>query len=266
VITNLPNLAAAIAFSKALLMERGTVVDTGTWQGVPTEGHPDLQTLEFLDLAWVAPIPDTINHLREEVGPNLPWVDEHFEERVGRKPTNPGLAYKNWPWWHPSKEGVTQEGEKFTHTYQERIWPKKAGVDIVASDPDYGANRGIRYLYGDLDDVVDLLRDIPTTRQAYLPIFFPEDTGAVHRGRTPCTIGYQFLVRNDQLHCFYMIRSCDLVRHFRDDIYLAARLAMWVLNELGEKDEQWGAIDIGNLSFHCFSFHVHKGDLHHVNS
>jgi thymidylate synthase len=88
--------------------------------------------------------------------------------------------------------------------------------------------QGIRYEYGDLDDVVNLLYEHPFTRQATFPIFFPEDTGAVHGGRIPCTLHYHFLRRGDSLHLWYAIRSCDAVRHFRDDVYMATRLCQWV--------------------------------------
>jgi thymidylate synthase len=140
---------------------------------------------------------------------------------------------------------------KFTHTYQERFWPK----DLL--------NVGIRWGPGDLDDVVGLLSSSPLTRQAYLPIFFPEDTGAVHGGRIPCTLGYYFLVRDRLLHLWYEIRSCDAVRHFRDDLYLAARLQLWVLERLQEiAPEYWRSVQPGTFHFHAYSFHVHHGDLH----
>jgi hypothetical protein len=270
------SLAESIEVSTELLMIQGTVVDTGRWQGVPTAGKPDLQTREVIGVYWAADMPQTLDELREQVKPNLPWADEHFRERVGRVPSNPGEAYKNWPWWQQSESMVkaTQdENHKFTHTYQERIWPRWAG-DYEYKHEDHETpleelrfdrqHYGIRYRYGDLDDLVQLLSREPHTRQAFLPIFFPEDTGAVHGGRIPCTIGYHFLLRDQKFHCFYTIRSCDLVRHFRDDIYLAVRLAMRVLNEVGVRNPTWSQVQMGTLHFNCFSLHVHRGDEHLV--
>jgi thymidylate synthase len=107
------------------------------------------------------------------------------------------------------------------------------------------------------------------TRQAYFPIFFPEDTGAVHGGRIPCTLGYHFLLRSGLLHCWYEIRSCDAVRHFRDDLYLATRLVQWVVAELVEKEtprsdreQVWVDVNPGTMFFKAHSFHVHMGDRH----
>jgi thymidylate synthase len=113
-----------------------------------------------------------------------------------------------------------------------------------------------------LGDVIDLLCRRPYTRQATLPIFFPEDTGAKHGGRIPCTLHYHFMLRNGKLHMWYPIRSCDAVRHFRDDVYMAMRLCQWVLSELREKEQVWVDVDPGVLSFTAYSFHAHMGDWH----
>lgn len=263
-----PNAGAAIAWSIDLLKNRGGTVDPGRWQGVPTEGKPDLVTKELLNVDISFAIADTMPELIEQIKPNMPWAENHFQERVSRDPSNPGEEYKNWPWWRgqdaASMVDFDSEGwQKFTHTYQERFWPKKARYP-EASD----SQLGIRYAYGDLDDVVKMLFKDPQTRQAYLPIFFPEDTGAVHGGRIPCTLGYHFLLRHRLLHCWYDIRSCDAVRHFRDDLYLAARLVQWVIAELYEMEmrsdspQVWVDVNPGTLFFKAHSFHVHMGDYH----
>lgn len=128
---------------------------------------------------------------------------------------------------------------------------------------------GIRYRYGDLNDVVSLLAKEPYTRQAYLPVFFPEDTGAHHGERVPCTLGYHFLLREGKLHINYFIRSCDYLRHFRDDVYLAGRLCQWIVHQLIVKEawtgatEQalWGNVTPGTLTMFISSLHVFEGDL-----
>jgi thymidylate synthase len=161
---------------------------------------------------------------------------------------------QHWPWWRG------QIDEKMSHTYSERFWPS-----VVEGDE--GTNyfrEGIRYRWGDLQDVIQLLQDQPFTRQATLPIFFPEDTGAVHGGRVPCTLHYHFLRRSGKLHLWYAIRSCDAVRHFRDDIYMAARLCQYVISQLKsfEGDSSWDIVEPGMLYFTAYSFHVHRADEH----
>jgi thymidylate synthase len=104
----------------------------------------------------------------------------------------------------------------------------------------------------------------PETRQAYLPVWFPEDTGVVHKERVPCTLGYHFIQRMGYLHCTYYIRSCDFVRHFRDDLYLSLRLQLWMLNQLQSirktENFDWQLVKPGMFVFHCVSMHCFEND------
>lgn len=278
----LPN---AIASSLAQLKYAGVPVDAGHWQGVPTEGKPDLMTTELLGMAFTVPMPITKQDAQDLIMPNLPWAEIEHAERVGGEPHNPHHSLELWPWWRGQDDSamvtmhlgpgktepqIPQIYEKvFSHTYSERFWPKYAGRTFNAAPPNgTDGNWGIRYRYGDLNDLVNLLREHPHTRQAYLPIFLPEDTGAVHGGRVPCTLGYHFMLRNDRLCLWYDIRSCDAVRHFRDDIYLAVRLCQWVLEQLTGDEARvrdpldWADVVPGDLHFSAHSFHVHAGDRH----
>ena len=275
------NFRDAIRYWTDLLLSDGIEVDAGHWQGVATKGRPDLVTRELTNVSFTCPVLDLtapilpkspeamVAQLRDTIKPNLPWADEHFAERVSRVPSNPGEAYKSWPWWRGQNDKTMEEG-KFSHTYQERFWPKEASE----GHREWGTNplHGVRYDYGDLDDLVDQLARWPLGRQAYLPIFFPEDTGNVHGGRLPCTLGYHFLVRERQINMWYFIRSCDAVRHFRDDLYLAARLLVWVLDELQTNHHDvtanisWRDIRPGYFTFVCPSLHYHRGDEHHIKN
>jgi thymidylate synthase len=140
----------------------------------------------------------------------------------------------------------------------ERYWPKRAGdmTHHVEDDDHARPIHGIRYEYGDLKDVWDLLYNEPGTRQAYLPVWFPEDTGVLHGGRVPCTLGYHFIMRNKQLHIVYNMRACDAIRHFRNDVYLTMRLAHWMLDQLRKRGGMWDLVSLGTLTMHITSFHV----------
>jgi len=267
------NFDAMISRAKQEMWAWGQTVDSGRWQGVPTVGKPDLVTQELLD--WRANVPVYRERIRDdwsyldqmamEIEPNREWADEHFEERVGGEPLNPDPSHERWPHWH-GQDAETKAGGKFTHTYSERFWPRYAGEGDAGPYRTYEGrdNHGIRFAYGDYDDVLNLLFHEPFGRQAYLPIFFPEDTGAAHGGRIPCTLGYHLLRRNNYLHLWYDIRSCDLYRHFRDDVYLAVRLMLHTLDRLGARDHQWLDVKPGTLYFCAHSLHIHKGDWHHV--
>ena len=54
----------------------------------------------------------------------------------------------------------------------------------------------------------------------------------------------------------YYIRSCDYIRHFRDDIYMACRKLMWVLDILKKRDPvRWNNVKPGYFAMHITSLH-----------
>jgi hypothetical protein len=248
----------AIKWSKEKLLNHGYVVQTERWQGIPS---PD-DMWETMNLSFQMFIPQTLEELRDQVKPNLPWADDHFGERIGGQPLNPPPSNEWWP-FNQKKNEEFKKDEKFSHTYPERLWPKYA-----AEEPN-STMSGIRYEYGDFGDVIDLLQREPFTRQAFLPMWFPEDTGSVHGERVPCTIGYHFMRRGNYLHIVYYIRSCDYLRHFKDDIYMACRKLMWVLETLKEREpERWEDVTPGYYAMHITSLHCfnkEKGVLKQPN-
>lgn len=239
------DFTTAIKQAKWALYRYGKLVKTNYWQAIDVSNNEQLNMWELMNYTFSCRVSPDINELREQIRPNLPWADDHFMERIGGLPLNPGEQYKNWPFFKRQKENDRhrdQEG-KHSHTYMERIWAP--------------ALDGIRYKFGNLDDVINLLLRDPNTRQAFLPIWFPEDTGAKEKQRVPCTLGYHFMHRKGEMHLWYPIRSCDYFRHFRDDIYMACRLLIWVIEKLKTKDpETWKDVKPGYLHMHIYSFHI----------
>ena len=235
----------AIKWTKERLSDHGYVVKTEKWQGI--EAPDDMY--EIMNHSFQMVIPRSMEELVDEVKPNLPWANEHFLERVGGLPLNPPPSHVNWPFAQKNNEQFGGN-DRFSHTYPERIWPK------YASEVPNSSMEGIRFSYGDFGDVLNLLEKEPFTRQAFLPIWFPEDTGVAHGERVPCTIGYHFMRRGNFFHISYFIRSCDYIRHFRDDIYLAIRKLMWILDELKKRDpERWSDVVPGYFAMHIVSLH-----------
>ena len=110
-----------------------------------------------------------------------------------------------------------------------------------------------------LKHVNQLIKD-RGTRQAYLPVFFPEDTGATKGQRVPCTLGYHFIVREDKLHVQYNMRSCEIYRHFTNDVYMAVRLAEWVKNQVDAE------LTLGQLTMNMVSLHGFVGDVDKIEA
>ena len=262
-----------------LFLSRSHRVDVGRWQGVDTEGKPDLSTYELMNYTFTQDLKswEDLDWWRRDIKPNLPWADDHFEERVCGYPINPGTEWANWPWGDNAAKFLDANG-KFNHNYMERYWPRYASREAPKTktgeewaewadqqEVDRSSAHGIRGEYGDLNDLVASLAQNPQSRQEWFPIFHPEDVGEVVGGRKPCSLGYQFWVRGDQLHVYYLMRSCDFFRHMRDDIYLTIRLLLWVLNQCRLLDHPacgyWNQVTPGTFTMHCTSLHVFANDM-----
>lgn len=257
-------------------------VQTERWQGIDVRENKAAATYELRNVTFEVPLQGIVDlgHWRGDTAANVPWADDHFAERIGGEPLNPGVQWANWPW--ASSADKFRHQEKFNHTYMERLWPKYARMDNLAnaggklpvqhstrkvpSNRAIAPHHGIGYNYGDLQNLIDMLVAEPFTRQAYIPLFFPEDTGHGDGGRKPCTLGYQFMVRVEdgvpQLHIWYPMRSVDLIRHFPDDCYLAVRLLLWILDRCREQDPThfWDGVIPGSYAMHMTSLHIFEND------
>ncbi len=233
------------------------LVEVGEWQAI-LGNTVFTRTYELEDIYFYTPVPTGREEWAEIVKPHLPWAEDQFQERISGKPLNPPPSHEWWPFNVKKNELHIKQG-KFSHSYPERFWPKFASAD---ENPDNrptgegGSNRGIRYRYGDFGDLIHLLKSRPYTRQAYLPIWFPEDTGGHHGERVPCTLGYHFLRRENQMKIVYFMRSCDFIRYFKDDVYMAGRLLQEVCNSL----ELEGVIP-SQLVMYISSLHIFEADL-----
>lgn len=244
-------------------------VHTEKWQGNTIANRPDMMTYELFMENIQIPLfgIENIEYWQKDIKPNLPWADDHFEERVCGCPLNPGMEWRNWPWADSADKH--RSGGTFNHTYPERLWPKHAaqGTPIytaadfrnIEKNQGFNTNTGLREPLGDLNSLVNKLAFEPMTRQAYIPLYFPEDTGL--DGRMPCTLGYQLIMRDNALSMYYPLRSCDLIRHWADDCYLALRLLLWILSKCRELNEKtWKDVKPGSYHMHMTSLHIFAND------
>jgi thymidylate synthase len=211
-------------------------VNRGTWHAQKAPAP----TRELRHVRLIMPVPMLKNSLVRKVNPNMPWAEQQFQERVSGVPLNPPPSHASWPFAEKSNGRHVDENGQFSHTYPERYWPKLAGRPLDST----GGHFGIRYEYGDLKDLVDILRNDPTTRQAVLPVWFPEDLTAAKDGqRVPCSLFYHFLSDGEgHLDIVYSIRSCDFLRHFRDDVYMTCRLLQYVVYFMNFKGEDMSSM------------------------
>lgn len=227
-------------------------INRGTWQSERVS-DPNLLTREIANVVIEYKVPEYIGRIERDTEPDLPWAKRHFAERICGEPLNPPPSFAEWPHHAGATEKHLRDG-KFDHTYPERMWPRGAGWD---SNEGVIPHHGIRFRYGDLGDVEGQLIKDPWTRQAYLPIWFPEDTGAVSGQRVPCTLGYHFIRNGPALDCNYFLRSCDVTRHLHNDLYFTARLMLHMVDVMKAAGHP---ITTGTMTVFISNLHLFKGD------
>lgn len=242
------------------IVNNGDEVLAGTWQGTDDMKDQVMLVLRNYDFSFSCPL--TEDTLLEKTKADNEWVRLHMSERLSRQPTNPGKSYIIWPYANFKAGDKFIKQDKFSHTYQERFWPRFAHQEKANSGErvdfeSFKSGRGIRFELGDLNDLIITLNSNKLTRQAFLPIFFPEDTYAASiNERVPCTLGYLFYMSKGKLNVNYYIRSCDGYRHLRNDIYFTARLLQVVAEHIKE--------EVGEVNFYCANLHVFKNDLYNL--
>ena len=158
---------------------------------------------------------DMLEFLFKEDADNIEkYCEQEILDRVNREGLNPGNSYKiRLDLWQSLMS--KKDGEKFDYTYSERI-----------------------NYHTQLDNAISALKDDIHTRRAMIMIFKPEDTdeSTGFATRIPCSISYQFLIRNNKLMLIYYIRSNDYFKHFAIDIWLANAMQETRFQSLGRED------------------------------
>jgi thymidylate synthase len=164
------------------------------------------------------------------------YCEQELLDRVNREGLNPGNSYKiRLDLWQSLMS--KKDGEKFDYTYSERI-----------------------NFHNQLDNAIESLKEDEHSRRAMVMIFKPEDTDESmgFATRIPCSISYQFVIRNNKLMVIYYIRSNDYFKHFAIDIWLANAMQEYIVEQL---KETYPKLKVGSLNYYCGSFHAYNEDL-----
>jgi thymidylate synthase len=173
---------------------------------------------------------------KEEADNIEKYCEQELLDRVNREGLNPGNSYKiRLDLWQSLMS--KKDGEKFDYTYSERI-----------------------NFHNQLDNAIASLKDDEHSRRAMVMIFKPEDTDESmgFATRIPCSISYQFVIRNNKLMVIYYIRSNDYFKHFAIDIWLANAMQEYIVEQL---KETYPKLKVGSLNYYCGSFHAYNEDL-----
>lgn len=186
---------------------------------------PQLKKQEMLDFVFK----DDSDRIRQ-------YCEQEIFDRLDRSQLNPGNSYKiRLDLWQQMM--CKEDGARFDYTYSERI------------------NQ-----HQQLDSAIAALKEDEHTRRAMVMIFNPEDSQDAEgfQTRIPCSISYQFLVRNNKLMVLYYIRSNDYFKHFAIDIWLTQALQAYIAGEL---KEVYPDLKVGSLNYYAGSFHAYNEDL-----
>lgn len=224
------NFPEALNEIKRDVVEMGIRVHSKSWQDKDVSDDPDFESLEVQNYMYTVTNPKL-----GELKPVQPWSDAEWDERklaieTGIAP-NPGQAWRYRPQvW---RNFLDDEG-KFGYTYGDRLMG-----------------------YGQVESVISRAIKDPDSRQLFVSIWQESDSenlGGV--SRVPCTLGYQFQIREDALNIMYIQRSADLSTHVENDIYLAHRLQRYVAEKVG--------VPVGRYSHLIMSLHLFKKDAYGV--
>ena len=103
-----------------------------------------------------------------------------------------------------------------------------------------------------LDKVVAILKDNPSTRRAAISIYDGKEINDYNKD-TPCTYAVQFTILNNKLNMSVYMRSNDLWYGFCIDQYCFSMLQQQVAERL--------SIDVGSYYHHAHNMHLYNDKI-----
>ncbi|MCK5347114.1 MAG: hypothetical protein KAR20_27080, partial [Candidatus Heimdallarchaeota archaeon] len=213
---------------KRELKEMGIEYQSDTVQDQYVGDDPDYKTLELMGYSYcIQSFPD-LEELLIHLGANPIWAHEEIIERLhpGLENKNPGMAWlESRRFWEPFLRNGC-----FSYSYAER-WSAQ------------------------LPYVLNELQQRPNTRQAIVSMY--ESTKDMMnwggRDRVPCSLTYQFFLRDGYLYIIYGQRSCDFKLFYATDVYFTIHLLQFMAHLLEVKVGSFFH-NIGSL--HTFAYQV----------
>lgn len=226
------------------LWEMGLDIPIQTMQDVKVDGDPDrgmtkeLRAYGFTITSPLARLDEMVEYIFPKSSV-LEYCDLEIQDRVSGQIMNPGNSHKvrDQVWSEFLHNGT------FSYTYSQRITPQ-------------------------LRKIIDELKARPGTRQAVINIhsnffesFDPNNPDLPHQdlhriggvARIPCSMYYQFLIRNGSLDGIYTMRSCDFLTHAPVDWWLAIKLMDHIAREVG--------VPLGYFHYFTGSLHAYRREM-----
>ncbi len=210
------------------LKEMGIRYQSDTVQDKYVGDDPDFETLELMGYSYCIQDAQDLEELLAHMKMDVEWVHAELAERLDFASTNknPGECWKiREEFWKPYiRNGC------LSYSYPER-W--QAQIPYVIRE----------------------LQERPNTRQAIISMY--ESTKDMMNwggnDRVPCSLTYQFFIRNGKLHVIYSQRSCDYTLFWASDVYTTVKLMHYIADKVG--------IEPGTFFHNVGSLHTFKANV-----
>ena len=236
--------------------EMGVVVHTDTYQDKDIRGDDDRSTKEVQGYGFkivgeqsrmaMAQAVAYLTETREDPDAVMDFIEAEVDDRTSGVSMNPGNAFKMrrnvWD------EFLRPETGTFHYTYAERFAPQyERVVRELLERPD--TRQAIITIHSNIQP--DRYAKRPGTNAVCSPSVDMASMGGA--GRVPCSMYYQFLLRNGRLDMVYAMRSCDLLCHFPVDVVVALMIRARIAERIGAT--------IGDFTYFAGSLHAYKIDM-----
>ena len=155
-------------------------------------------------------------------------------------------AKAEWKWYLSANRSINKLGEIYGKIPP--IWKRMAN-----SNGDVNSNYGYQWERNNqLDQVVAILRENPSTRRAAISIYDGKEINDYNRD-TPCTYAVQFTILDNKLNMSVYMRSNDLWYGFCIDQYCFSMLQQHVAERL--------SIEVGSYYHHAHNLHLYNDKI-----
>ena len=136
-----------------------------------------------------------------------------------------------------------------------KFW-NKISDDGVTSNSAYGYILQKKHGFNQIETIIDLLKQDPTSRRAVVNFNVPNKDVATTKDEI-CTVCLHFRIEDDKLNCTCVMRSNDVVFGLTYDLSFFILLQKYVALKLG--------VGFGSYTHIAFSMHVYERDWDLVN-
>ena len=163
-----------------------------------------------------------------------------------QRKSNTEYAKAEWKWYMSGDRSINKLGEIYGKIPP--IWKRMAN-----DNGDVNSNYGYQWERNhQLDYVVSILRENPSTRRAAISIYDGKEISDYSKD-TPCTYAVQFTILNNKLNMSVYMRSNDLWYGFCIDQYCFSMLQQHVAERL--------SIEVGSYYHHAHNLHLYNDKI-----